>query len=213
MSDFAATEPLPPPPRVPGAAPPAPLFRLVVAALAGASVGAALAACFEARAAAGVPFGGAFVAAWGLLWPVALVMGVVAAGASFVVHPGGPRFVWRAMARNRAGRWVVLLAGPATLLMLYVLSRAALGILATLSAPAAAGVSLSGAALVVALLVVVFTEQAAGALAVRHEAPPLGVALAVSLLVFGAGLTCLVAFGETGGGGHPWDIFGVLRRQ
>ncbi len=213
MSDFAATEPLPPPPRVPGAAPPAPLFRLVVAALAGASVGAALAACFEARAASGAPFGGAFVAAWGLLWPVALVMGVVAAGASFVVHPGGPRSVWRAVARSRAGRWVVLLAGPATLLALYVLSRAALGILAALSAPAAAGVSLSGAALVVALLVVVFTEQAAGLLAVRREAPPLGVALVSSLLVFGVGLACLVAFGEPGGGGHPWDIFGVLRRQ
>jgi arylsulfatase A-like enzyme len=214
MSEFAVTEPLPPPPRVPGAGPPAPLFRLVVAGIAGAAVGALVAAFIEARSASGAgSFGGAFLAAWGLLWPVALVMGVVAAGGSFVVHPGGPRSVWRMVARSGARRWVVLLAGPAVLLTLYVLSRAALGVLAAGLAPAAAGACLAGAALVVALIVVVFTEQAAGALSLRREAPALGAALAISLLAFGLGFAGLVAFGETGGAGRPWDIFGVLRRQ
>ncbi len=214
MSDVLLTEPLPPPPRVPGSPPAASLLRLVLASLFGAAVGSAVAALLEARATlGGASFGSAFFAAWGLLWPVSLLLGVVAAGAAFLIHPRGPRVTWRAIRASNSARWFVLFAGPATLLALYLLARAALAVLAAGLAPEAASVGLAGAALALALGVTVLADLAVSALAARREAPKLVVSLVVSLAAFALGLAWLVVAGETGGGGRPWDIFGVLRRQ
>ncbi len=188
-------------------------FRLLLAALAGAALGAIVSSFVEAKWTPDLALGGALLSVFGLLAPAALVSGVLAVVFSLVVHPEGLGAFWGRVAQSSRARWVTLLVGPFALVALYVTTRASLAILGANLEPRNAGTSLAASVCVIAGLSVLLTHVAANGLAVRRAAPPLPAALIVSALIFAAVMGHLIAHGETSGAGHPDDVFGVLRRQ
>lgn len=191
---------------------PVPWLRVLAGALAGAVLVSFVSAFCEASW-AGAPLGASTLRISGLLWPAALGTGVGAAAFYFLVHPEGPQALWRELAESNRARWLSLISGPAALVALYVTARATLAILALDLEPRRAGACIAGAACAVALLCVLLARLAATRLAVRHDGPPLLPAVLVSATVFAVGMAWLVLSGQTSGGGAPYEVFGVLRRQ
>lgn len=209
----AVTEDAPSSP-VPVAAARADLSRLWTGAAAGAALTSGLVGRLEAqRAAAEATASELFPSAVGLLWPLVLLLALLVGVLWWLLHPAGPRAEWRSLARTELARWGAALAGPALVAYLYLTSRGALALLSSgYGAPAVgAGLALLAAGLFLAGLVLV--RGLAGALARGGRAPRLGSAVGFSLAVFLVGTLALIGVGETSGGGRPWQIFGVLRRE
>jgi choline-sulfatase len=194
-------------------------------ALAGAACGAALSGALDARsaAAAGASNHGLWLACWGLAAPLALPLGLAVCGARFVLMGGeawSPRRLARSLAEQRgAARAAWLVTPPLLALALPLGLVAAAGVAARMLGAEAAGragaalMALSCLPLVFALVAGV--RSAALALGPRFESArvrPLTVLLA-SATAGGALLGLLIAGGETSGGGGPFGILGVLRRQ
>lgn len=204
------------PPQKASAAPPraASPARLIAGAAAGAALLSGVVARCEARAAAlELSTGRLFASAVGLLWPVVLLMGVLVGLGWWLVHPAGPVAEWRALRRASLVRWSTALAGAAALLVLYLTSRAALFLLGSGQPASATGAGMAVAAGGTAIAVTALVRLVAGSLARRFEGPRLGTAVAISGLCFVAGLAAFLLVGETSGGRHPWQIFGVLLRD
>lgn len=195
-------------------------------ALAGASLGAGLASLIDANAASSSAAASAaslWLACWGLAAPLALPVGLGMWGFRAVFLHGQAWSVngfWRFLGALRGEArlaWLVTppLTAVASLLGLVAVSGVATRALAAEVSGAAsfALVPLAVLPLVSALLASV--RRLSQTLAARAEAWRHGprAAVAMALLIFGLGLGLLIAFGETGGGGGPLRILGVLRRQ
>lgn len=166
---------------------------------------------------------GLWLACWGLAAPLALPLGLAVWGARCLLTAGeawSPREFAQSLARTRgAARAAWLVTPPLLALALPLGLLAGAGVAARVLGAEATGragsalMALSCLPLSLALMAAV--RSAAVALGPRFEsatARPLTVLLAS--LAAGAGLLALlIAGGETGGGGGPLGILGVLRRQ
>ncbi len=190
------------------------------AALVGCALGALLSAAFDANAArAGsdqARLGPLFAADLGLVWPLALLVGLAAAVAALALLPADfPRRTSfgakGGMSAELGFRW--LLVPSAGVLALWFVGRVSLRILAGAAAPRAAGAALSLVALL-ATVVVVTSALGLAQLLGRHRSPPFGargcaaLGLGAALLGFGA----LIALGTTSGSGGALALFGVFKR-
>ncbi|HEY6077572.1 MAG TPA: hypothetical protein VIW29_02140, partial [Polyangiaceae bacterium] len=194
----------------------------LLAALTGAALGCLVCAGWEARGAGDL---GLWAICAGLSAPLAAVAGVAMAVFRALFLAGeawSPLRLWRWLAGLRGAEraaWLVtppLLAVAAPLALLAVAGvatrvlgadatpRAAMGLMALTFAP-------------LALALVAGVRTAAAELGPRldterRSASP-GVVLLASLGLGLAALALLISLGETGGGGGPWRILGVLRRD
>lgn len=198
----------------------------VVGALAGASLGAALGSLLDANAASSsgtISTGSLWQASWGLAAPLAVPVGLGAWGFRAVFMRGQAWSVarfWRFLRELRGearSAWMVTppLVAVAALLGLVVVSGVATRALAAEVSGAAAFAIMPLAVLPLVSALSAAVRSVSKALGARAQAWPFGprAAVVVSLLVFGLGLGLLIALGETGGGGGPLRILGVLRRQ
>jgi choline-sulfatase len=199
-------------------------LRGLLGAVAGASLTALLCAALDAHAAAaaadGEPLWQALV---GLLAPLALPIasGVWALRVTFLDGESlSPRRLLGSLAERRGAdrrAWQVTppLVAAAALLGLLMLSGVAARLFAA-EVSGAAAFALVGLAVLPLLLALLggvrVAATALGARAAELRLDP-RVSLFGSLLGFGLGLWLLIACGQTGGGGGPLSILGVLRRQ
>lgn len=198
-------------------------LRGLLGALAGASVGAMLSAWLDARAARAASGAlGLVLACWGVVAPLALPIAALVWGFRLIfsnAEAWSPRRLLNSLVDLRGtarAAWVATPLAAALLALVFLL--AASGVATRLL-----GADLSGAAafampplsvlpLAVALLAGArLISKLSVRLNLERMSPALGVALAA--LAFGLGLGLLIALGETGGGGGPWRVLGVLRRQ
>jgi choline-sulfatase len=195
------------------------LGGLAAAAL-GATLASSLAAALDATAAGDLALG---ASCFGLLTPLAvpIALGVWAARCLFASGEAlAPWSLWSRLEQEtgeRRAAWLTLppLSAAFGLLGLVALSGVAARLFSVeVRGPAAM------ATVGLAILPLTFASLAA----VRSLSTGLGPRVSASrlsprwvmlgsLLLFGAGLSLLIAFGETGGGGGPLGILGVLRRQ
>jgi choline-sulfatase len=194
-------------------------FRGLFGAAVGASVGAMLSALLDARA-AGPQL---WLSCWGLLAPLALPI-AFGVWTLRVVFLGGAAFaplgLWRRLGQLQGDErvlWQVMppLVALASLFGLLALSGIGTRLLgAEVSGRAAFALGPLGV-LPVVLATLGALRVGSKALTQRARALPLGprAALLAGVLGFGLGLSLLIALGETGGGGGPLRILGVLRRQ
>jgi choline-sulfatase len=192
----------------------------LLASAAGASLGAALAAGLDAQAAGSERL---FMACWGLSVPLALLVafGVAALRALFLSGAAPAPIAWLRSLDERSGQaravWLAMPPLVAVFGLLWLV--AASGVAARLFGADVGGAASFGLVglVVVPLLAagVAAVRTLASALALRWEGARLRPRWAVlgSLGMFGLGLGLLIAWGETGGGGGPFRILGVLRRQ
>jgi choline-sulfatase len=194
------------------------LLRGLLAALAGASLGAGLAACLDARAA-----GVGWLTNMGLLAPLAVPVGLAAWALRAAFWSGQGlslvRFDRWLAARQGAERaaWLVTpplvaLALPLGLLAVAGSAARVLGAEVT-GRPASALMALS--VLPLSLSLVAAVRLAADAAMGRAERVALSprTSLLVSLSAFVALVALLIALGETSGAGGASKILGVLRRE
>ncbi|GMV12197.1 MAG: sulfatase [Myxococcales bacterium] len=187
-----------------------------------ASLGAAALEARWARLAQAEPpgFSSVFLADAGLLWPVALAVGLGVGVASCFLHPAAPpspRRLWAALEREE-GRteraFVCLLAPLAALVWVVIAARLGLGFLVSELPPkpsAAAGVLGSAlAALGLHALCLGVARLLARSLG---RAPRPSAALVLGLALGGLGFGYAVATGTTSGAGGTLAIFGVLKRE
>ena len=201
------------------------VLRGSLGALAGAACGAALSGALDARSAAAAGGGpqGLWLACWGLAAPLALPLGLAVWGARCVLVRGeawSPRALVRSLAAQRGAARAAWLVTPPLLALAVPLGLvAAAGVAARALGAEAAGPA--GAALMALSCLPLIFALTAGVRSValglgpRFEtarARPLAVLLG-SIVAGIALLILLVASGETSGGGGPFGILGVLRRQ
>ncbi len=207
---------------------PAAWLRLLAGGIAGAAVAGLLGAGLEASwaRAPSVPmpaWGAVWLAVWGLLAPVALIVGAATAAIVRFLHGsslpslGGLRGALAAGSiEQRARRSGLVLLGPlAGVLFLVLLGRISLAALVGPEpAPAAGALVAIGAALGSLALGSLTLAAApwAGARLVRLGVGPTGAALA-GLLLAASPLIYGVTAGDVGGAGGPLALFGVLRRE
>lgn len=197
-----------------------PVGRLVSAAAGAALLGLA-AAVLEARAAASAAdlgFATAFVAAAGLLAPLALVLGLAVGVARVALLPPSFSSSLRRVLAGEAGHGarsaVFLLAPLALVLQLIVSARWALFVLSSQLPAKPAGAVLSLGVVASGACCAVLVAGVARATSARGVALPApGVCLALSSLAAALVLVALVALGEPSGGASVWSQFGVLRRE
>lgn len=167
------------------------------------------------------PFAAVFLADAGVIWPVALVVGVCVGVASLFLHPEHAPALGRLRQRldaseGRGERVVMGLTAPiACGLWLVTASRIGLGFLASEVAPKPAGSAGALATGLAALGLFVLVLAATRALGARAARAPFGPTAALGL---GVGLTgglilYAVASGTTSGAGGTLAIFGVLKRD
>lgn len=202
------------------------VLRGLLGALAGAACGALVASLLDARSASADGAGdlwGSWQASAGLLAPLALPLGLAAWGLRCVFLTGdawSPRTFARDLEAERGARrqaWLVTppLVALALPLALVALAGVAARALAADTLGRAGSALMALSVLPLALAVVAGVRLLAAELGPRVAASrrrPLGV-LAASLAGCALLLGLLIAFGETGGGGGPLGILGVLRRQ
>jgi arylsulfatase A-like enzyme len=198
-------------------------LRGLLGATLGASFGAALSSLLDARAAASAGGPGLWLSCWGLLAPLALPIAVAIWALRLLFLDGegwSPLGGLRRLAELRGterAAWQVTppLLALAALLGLVVLAGIATRLLgAEVGGLAAFALSPLGV-LPVVLATLGAVRLGSAALVVRAPSLPFGPrgALLGSVLGFGVALGLLIAWGETGGGGGPFRILGVLRRQ
>jgi choline-sulfatase len=199
--------------------------RRVVASAAFAAVGSLAAAFLDARFARAAeaeppPFGSLFLADAGLIFPVALVVGIAAGVGSWFLHPKAAPSVSRlaaslsGVAGAERGRTAALclLAPLATAGFIVAAARIGLSFLSSEAAPKAAAAGGVLGVVAVALLLWAVVLGASRALGSRLAGmSPLvlgGIGVAV-----GAGLIgYAIATGTTSGAGGTLAIFGVMKR-
>jgi arylsulfatase A-like enzyme len=179
-----------------------------------------------ARASGGMPSRAIFFAELGLIAPLSLALGFLAAVARATVLPldwPSPRRALDALAQADDERRLALSFGGATavfgaLVGVVLVGRVALRSLASSEAagPSSAALALAtlGVAAFVALVACAAGPLLAEVLGPRTKRLPgplaiVGLSLAAALVLFGA----LVAFGATSGAGGTLLLFGVFRRQ
>ena len=202
-------------------------LREVVHRLAASAAGAVLAsfgaALLEARWVQGSQteppaFGALTLAASGLAWPVALLVGIGVACGSLFLHPEAApsaRRMVRALESESSGRgFVCLLAPLAVVAWLIVAARLGLGFLASPLGPkpsAAAGVLGSALAALGIFALVLGAARLLSSSIARGPRPALALAVGVALGV--GAFAAAVATGTTSGAGGTLAIFGVLKRE
>jgi arylsulfatase A-like enzyme len=201
-------------------------FSGVAAALAGAAAGACVAGALDAWSAAaeaGIAAVTLLPAAVALAAPPALVLGAACGAARWVLlggrsaSPGAAaRWLSARQGRERAA-WVLapLLAALALALGLLAISGASASALSLAWPGRAVGSVLALSALSIVLPLVAGVQLLSSRFAEGRAESRLTPVAAAVLGIVAAGLLvgALIAFGETGGGGGPFKILGVLRRQ
>ena len=193
-------------------------------ALAGASLAAVLSGWLDARMAASVSeASGLTLACCGLAAPLALPIGLALGGFRWLFMGGAawsPLRFWSFLDAQRGPARAAWVAVPQLVALAALLSLLAMaGVASRLFAVDAHGAAafalmpLSLLPFVLALLggVRLLGLGLAARVDVERFSPRVSVGAAVAL--FGLGLGLLVMLGETGGGGGPLKILGVLRRQ
>jgi choline-sulfatase len=200
-----------------------------VARLAGSGVGAViaavLAAALEARWVARAeaeppPFAGFVLADLGVLYPVALAVGMLVGLASLYLHPvaaPSPRALARALRPSDPGArgylaGIAFWSPLALLAWVIVAAQIGLGFLSSPLAVKSAGTAGALGSLAVAAVFWLYCLGVARALRGRlGRVSPLA-AGAVGVLLAAAIFGYAVASGDTAGGGGPLALFGVLER-
>ena len=210
-------------------------LRRIVFALFGGAAAGALVASVEARAAAiGMgshppPYGALYLADFGVIVPVAILIGLVVAFGSLFLEPDGARWIGEHLDEIR-GAELLYRTRTAALAPLVVLGALAwcvavanvARVIFAQGSALTAGVTLAAASMAMAglaaVLVLVLVRPLRRVLAFGAQAFPLLVdpvatgafAVGLSLGVIALG----VVFGDTGGGGaSALAIFGVLKRS
>jgi arylsulfatase A-like enzyme len=200
-------------------------LRRLAAGAAGAVLASFLAAALEARwarAAQGEPppFGAVLLAEAGVLWPVALAVGLASAAGALFLHPeAAPSFASLARAldgaRGRGERaWICLGAPLAAAVWIVVAARLGLSYLVSELGPKpSAALGVFGVALAaVALWAIVLGLARVLSRAVSFDLRP-SAALAAGLALGAALIGYAIATGTTSGAGGTLAIFGVMKRD
>lgn len=188
-------------------APAAPFFDALLRGFAGALWGGLLASAFElVQRDLPLDFLGPYWAVLGLVvWP----LGVVVASWVILVHRGASR----SECQGPDERIRIAAAGPLSLLMLIVIAPLALALLGDYVGPAEElGLLLALLALGVASGLSYGVDRFVAQRAPENLPWSKGGTIVCGLIAFGAGLAVLIWAGTPSGVGHPFALFGTLRR-
>ena len=189
----------------------------------GAMLGGLVVSACEAwwATSAGAPgFFFALLPIYGLLAPVALMVGALVGVASMLLHPEAPpsvgllrRALQQGNAPERAVRgWVLALSGPALFVWIWIAAKLSFAWLAVESSPTAAGVAMGTSVVGSALLLGLSTLGIGGVLAQRFPEPKPSAMLSVGAAMAVGLFALAISLGTTSGSGGALAVFGVFKR-